>query len=771
MACEEIKYRGVRKENKQIAFLTLLTLISTSFLYVSLHDFDGGKSSTLQQTKFHEDVAREIQALLLDNESAIMEWNMNGFESFLGLFPHDDVTSTGTTTDPSWEESIWSSNQKKLFVHTTSGLCPISKQFKRSGSVKRHILIANLNENWGALSTPILNRTVDWGDLEKHWKRDGCDKDDIMEYLDHDRTLAVFTTQHQFMDHPKVHSIPLGVKNRGLILRHLSKNQVTRTELLMVNANGSDNRNNQVESVLKSFHDAGYSSLKNTYKAGGGAHIDPLENYYDQMRRSKVIMCPSGMGWDTYRLWEALYLGTIPVVEKYNRQDGWHRTLDDLPIIWVNTFEDMSPKFLEKEYRKIVRRGSESFNFEKLTIQFWQDFVESFLPGDFLTSSSNDQQTGGQPSTTTTTTTGTPNSNSRNPGGLATADKQKKFDDLKNKNLSQEIQALKNSEDEHSNHDATFFRTLLSNHPKRLNVCNSLKLEFNETQMTGKIDHSNFQIFDHTSKIAYGPKITKIGSSSSATTSMLQKILNVTDTENESIRSSLNSLENYAFFAFVRHPMSRFLAGFHQIEVFWRMNWISGLIDEKGLQWWNKFCISTPSGGYLEKDDKHLCTGSDPQSDGVTRLGRLSAFLDDIDRVGYFDQHIMPISYQLSISALSTELSLELHPRYFDIESMDDLSDVIATAIMGHPLEDSDKTHQMSRPKKAGDNEKMPWVISWSELTIIASSTVGGEEDIVETRKEQQLLAQTIIKKMCRLYENDVECLPYDIPQCSLAYY
>ena len=403
MTCDEMKYRGVRIQKKRIVFLTLLTLLSAGLISECIiynkslfqvlvdYDFDGGKS-TLQQTKFHENVAREIQALLQDNASAIMDWHMNDFEPFLDLFPHDeDVTPTGPTTDPSWEESIWPSNQKRLFVHTSSGLCSISKQFKRSGSVIRHILIANLNENWGALSTPVLNRTVDWGDLEGHWKRDGCDKDDIMEYLDHDRTLAVFTTQHQFIDHPKVHSIPLGVKNRGLILRQMSKNQVTRTELLMVNANDGDSRSKQLESVLKSFHDAGYSSLKNTYKAGGGRG---LENYYDQMRRSKAIICPSGMGWDTYRLWEALYLGTIPVVEKYNRQDGWHRTLDDLPIIWVNTFEDLSPKFLEEEYSKIVRRGSESFNFEKLTIQYWQDFVESFLPEDFLTSSSNDQQTG-----------------------------------------------------------------------------------------------------------------------------------------------------------------------------------------------------------------------------------------------------------------------------------------------------------------------------------------------------------------------------------------
>uniref|UniRef100_A0A7S2WDL7 RXYLT1 C-terminal domain-containing protein n=1 Tax=Eucampia antarctica TaxID=49252 RepID=A0A7S2WDL7_9STRA len=127
-----------------------------------------------------------------------------------------------------------------------------------------------------------------------------------------------------------------------------------------------------MDAVLKSFHDKGYM-LNNTYGMS-------KDQYYDEMRKSKFIMCPSGLGWDTYRMWEAFYLGIIPVVEKYNRRDGWHKTMDGLPIVWVNTFEEgLNPAFLESEYKRIVA-AKEQYKFEKLTVQYWKAFVESFLP-------------------------------------------------------------------------------------------------------------------------------------------------------------------------------------------------------------------------------------------------------------------------------------------------------------------------------------------------------------------------------------------------------
>jgi hypothetical protein len=318
---------------------------------------------------FHEATHRKILSLV--NESTILDWepNLYAFKVFHDLFDYDKTNET----DANQTMLIWTDDTRHLVV-SNQALCSVSKQFKESGSVKKHALIVHLNENWGALSTPVPNRTVNWGDLEEHWMREGCTKADIMVYLDHENTLAMFTVQHQAFDHPKVHSIPLGLNGvweKTRILNLMRKPPLNRTQLLMVNAHETDTRRGQIQAVLKSFNGTG---LNNTY----GIHR--LDEYYDEMRRSKFIMCPSGLGWDTYRMWEAFYLGVIPVVERYNRRDGWHRTMDGLPIVWVETFEqDLNPAFLESEYEKIATHSSE-YNFEKLTIPYWKSFVESFLP-------------------------------------------------------------------------------------------------------------------------------------------------------------------------------------------------------------------------------------------------------------------------------------------------------------------------------------------------------------------------------------------------------
>uniref|UniRef100_A0A7S2WEI2 Sulfotransferase family protein n=1 Tax=Eucampia antarctica TaxID=49252 RepID=A0A7S2WEI2_9STRA len=217
-------------------------------------------------------------------------------------------------------------------------------------------------------------------------------------------------------------------------------------------------------------------------------------------------------------------------------------------------------------------------------------------------------------------------------------------------------------------------------------------------------------------------------------------------------------MDQYAFYSFVRHPMERFLAGFHQIEIFWRMNWIAGKIDKLGLLWWNTSCIL--SSEYEELDSHHPCTGSEPKSDVITRLGRLNSFLDDIESVGYFDQHIIPITYQLSVSPLITELSEKAQPQFFDIESMDDVSDTLAT-VTGYTMQKKDEYRKMVRTKDQDD--KMTWIIFWSELTELATSGQGLKNAINREAKS----AQNAIEKMCYLYENDVKCLPYDIPECK----
>lgn len=38
------------------------------------------------------------------------------------------------------------------------------------------------------------------------------------------------------------------------------------------------------------------------------------EEYYDDLSRSKYVLCPEGTGMDTHRVWEAIFCGATPVV-------------------------------------------------------------------------------------------------------------------------------------------------------------------------------------------------------------------------------------------------------------------------------------------------------------------------------------------------------------------------------------------------------------------------------------------------------------------------
>lgn len=90
---------------------------------------------------------------------------------------------------------------------------------------------------------------------------------------------------------------------------------------------------------------------------------------------------------------------------------------------------------------------------------------------------------------------------------------------------------------------------------------------------------------------------------------------------------------------------------------------------------------------------------------------------------------------------------------------MDDVSDTLAT-VTGYTMQKKDKDRKMVRTK---EDDKMPWIIFWSELTELA--TIG--QGLNNTINMEAKSAQNAIEKMCYLYENDVKYLPYDIPECK----
>jgi len=84
--------------------------------------------------------------------------------------------------------------------------------------------------------------------------------------------------------------------------------------------------------------------------------------------RSKFIVSPRGNGIDCCRVWESLYLETIPVL-KTSSLDSLY---EDLPVLIVQNWTDVTREFLEKKY---IEMSSKKYKKEKLHVDYWSNLI------------------------------------------------------------------------------------------------------------------------------------------------------------------------------------------------------------------------------------------------------------------------------------------------------------------------------------------------------------------------------------------------------------
>jgi hypothetical protein len=342
---------------------------------------------------FHIPAHQQIQSLV--NKTNILAWKITT-DKFFQEFNLTDLLSPALPIErihgrpDSEKQKVWS-DIHQYYVWETN-ICFAARGFSKAGKVKPHVLFTYCNENRGAFSRDIPNRTVEWDSLATHWKSWGCSDEEISAYLDHPNTRAVVTTQHQSYSHPKIISIPLGIRFQmkwPTLAKIQRDHPQPRTQLLMINDNGWRHRAQIAARINSTFGCA----LKNTYTKSNSTI------YLEELQRSKFILAPSGFGYDCYRIWDALYMGTIPIVEipttnfrkwrnffrgEQKLEDGWRRTFEELPVLWVHSYDQVTPEFLEQKYREIAA-NNQQYNYLKLTIDWWIEFVRSRIPEDVTT--------------------------------------------------------------------------------------------------------------------------------------------------------------------------------------------------------------------------------------------------------------------------------------------------------------------------------------------------------------------------------------------------
>jgi hypothetical protein len=95
---------------------------------------------------------------------------------------------------------------------------------------------------------------------------------------------------------------------------------------------------------------------------------DDFDKFIDNIYNHKFVVCPEGNGVDTHRTWECLYMYTIPIEKKNLNNRFYH----DLPICFVDDWEQVTEEFLDKEWTRIQTttwyRGKLNFNYWKTKI-------------------------------------------------------------------------------------------------------------------------------------------------------------------------------------------------------------------------------------------------------------------------------------------------------------------------------------------------------------------------------------------------------------------
>ena len=101
------------------------------------------------------------------------------------------------------------------------------------------------------------------------------------------------------------------------------------------------------------------------------ANGDNFDGYLDNIYNHKFVVCPEGNGIDTHRIWECLYMGTIPIVENNINNSFYHK----LPILTVNNWESVSEDKLLLAFVPLYICEKHK---EMLTFEYWKNKIREF---------------------------------------------------------------------------------------------------------------------------------------------------------------------------------------------------------------------------------------------------------------------------------------------------------------------------------------------------------------------------------------------------------
>lgn len=154
--------------------------------------------------------------------------------------------------------------------------------------------------------------------------------------------------------------------NMGIIERILACRVRDWHNLAFINFNPRTNQDER-EPILDLFSEQPWV----TYMPYG---VD-FEQTMKATRQHKFVFAPAGNGGCTHRMWEAIYLGVIPIVKRNVHTEYFQ----DLPIVLVDNWGQINKEMLTDIWNEYSNR---EWNMEKATLRYWKRRINTW-DGEF----------------------------------------------------------------------------------------------------------------------------------------------------------------------------------------------------------------------------------------------------------------------------------------------------------------------------------------------------------------------------------------------------
>lgn len=181
------------------------------------------------------------------------------------------------------------------------------------------------------------------------------------------KILAWFGQNIEGYTHPKLHPIPIGFANRYCshdqieCLEELRMHSFAKEHLLYMNFSKSTAFKERSE-VFDYFIGKSFCFVMNSI---------PFESYLHNLGSSKFVLSPRGHGLDCHRTWEALWMGSYPIIISSASDEMY----EDLPVLIIKEWKEVTKKFLEQKY---VEMATKNYNLDKLFFPYWENLINSF---------------------------------------------------------------------------------------------------------------------------------------------------------------------------------------------------------------------------------------------------------------------------------------------------------------------------------------------------------------------------------------------------------